>query len=71
MFIIDCTGSMYSWIDASKKEIKSIIECIRNQYFGIKIRISVIAYRDHCDGEEIEELFPFNEDVDKAKNFIS
>ena len=35
MFIIDCTGSMGSWINASKKEIKSIIECIRNQYYGI------------------------------------
>jgi hypothetical protein len=30
MFIIDCTGSMGSWIDACKKEIKSIIDCVRN-----------------------------------------
>jgi hypothetical protein len=71
MFIIDCTGSMGSWIEASKKEIKSIIECIRNQYFGIQIRISIIAYRDHCDGKMISEIFSFSEDVEAAKKFIS
>jgi len=32
MFIMDCTGSMNPWIDAAKKEVKSIIDCIRNQF---------------------------------------
>jgi len=32
MFIMDCTGSMSPWIDAAKKEVKSIIDCIRNQF---------------------------------------
>ena len=31
----------------------------------------MIAYRDHCDGKDIEEIFPFNENIDKAKDFIS
>lgn len=35
MFIIDCTGSMGSWIEASKREIKSIIDCVKNQHFNI------------------------------------
>ena len=30
MFIIDCTGSMGSWIKACKKEILSIVDCVRN-----------------------------------------
>ena len=30
MFIMDCTGSMYPWIDAAKREIKSIINCLKN-----------------------------------------
>ena len=51
MFIIDCTGSMGSWIETCKKEIKAIIDCVRNQHFNIKIRVSIVAYRDHCDGE--------------------
>lgn len=71
MFIIDCTGSMYSWIEASKKEIKSIIECVRNQHFGIQIRVSVVAYRDICDGDMVSEVFPFSENIEAAKKFIS
>ena len=63
MFIIDCTGSMSSWIDASKKEIKSIIDCVRNQHFNIQIRVSIVAYRDHCDGELISEVFKFSNDI--------
>lgn len=35
MFIIDCTGSMSSWIEASKTEIRSIIDCLINQFYGI------------------------------------
>ena len=30
MFIIDCTGSMGSWINACKQEIRAIIDCVRN-----------------------------------------
>jgi hypothetical protein len=41
---------MRNWIEACKKEIKSIIECIRSKYIGIQIRISIIAYRDHSEG---------------------
>ena len=70
MFIIDCTGSMCSWIEASKREIKSIIGCVRNQYFGIKIRVSIVAYRDHCDGELISEVFDFTTDIEKCHDFI-
>jgi hypothetical protein len=35
MFIIDCTGSMGCWIEACKREIKAIIDCVRNQHFNI------------------------------------
>ena len=34
MFIIDCTGSMASWIQACKNEIKSITQFVITQ-FGI------------------------------------
>ncbi len=63
MFIIDSTGSMGPWIDACKKEINSIIECIRSKYMNIEIRVSIIAYRDFCDDEHVQEVFPFTEDI--------
>lgn len=30
MFIVDCTGSMSSWIDAVKLEITGIVAAIKN-----------------------------------------
>lgn len=63
MFIIDCTGSMGCWIEACKREIKAIIDCVRNQHFNIKIRVSVVAYRDHCDGDKIAEIFKFSDNI--------
>jgi hypothetical protein len=66
MFIIDCTGSMGSWIGACKKEIRSIIDCVRNQHFNIKIRVSIVAYRDHCDGDDIAEVFSFSDDIESC-----
>ncbi len=70
MFIIDCTGSMGCWIEACKKEIKSIIDCVRNQHFGIQIRVSIVAYRDHCDGDRIKEIFPFSNDIVACRKFL-
>lgn len=70
MFIIDCTGSMGSWIETCKKEIKAIIDCVRNQHFNIKIRISIVAYRDHCDGTDISEVFSFSDDIAACQNFL-
>lgn len=70
MFIIDCTGSMGSWIDACKKEIKAIIDCVRNQHFNIKIRTSIVAYRDHCDGKDIAEVFSFSNDIAACQEFL-
>ncbi len=57
MFIIDCTASMSPWIEACKKEIKSIIEFVQNKFLYIMIRVSIVAYRDHTYGEKIEEVF--------------
>ena len=71
MFIIDCTGSMGSWIEACKKEIKSIIDCVRNQHFNIQIRTSIVAYRDHCDGDKISDVLPFTTDIVACQKFLT
>jgi vacuole morphology and inheritance protein 14 len=63
MFIIDCTGSMSSWINACKKEIISIMDAVRNQFFNIQIKISVVAYRDHGDTPKALEVFDFSTDI--------
>jgi len=71
MIIIDCTGSMSSWINACKEEIKSIINSIQTQFYGLKVRISIVGYRDHCDGNKRLEVFPFSNDIQACVKFLS
>ena len=61
---------MGCWIDACKKEINSIINCVRSQHFNIQIRTSIVAYRDHCDGKDISEVLGFTSDIGVCKKFV-
>ncbi|KAL4478423.1 hypothetical protein ABPG74_006658 [Tetrahymena malaccensis] len=70
MFIVDCTGSMSSWIDAVKLEITGIVAAIRNQHHGSQIRVSFVGYRDYGDTERYS-IFNFSEDLEKFQDFIS
>lgn len=73
MFIMDCTGSMTPWIDAAKREIKSIIDCLKNQFFNLKIRVSFVGYRDYSvrGGESnMYSIFDFSTNIDKCLEFL-
>mgnify|MGYP002372681036 CR=1 FL=1 len=49
MFIMDCTGSMGSWIKAAKQELYNILDYVMEEHEGARIFISVVVYRDFCD----------------------
>lgn len=73
MFIMDCTASMTPWIDAVKREIKSIIDKLRNQFSSIKIRVSIVAYRDYSVDEpekNMYSIFNFSTNIDKCLTFL-
>lgn len=61
---------MSSWIKVCVDEIKNIIEFIEISFHLIKIRVSVIGYRDHGDRDQFQ-IFPFSEDIDNCRKFIS
>ena len=61
--------SMTQWIDASKKEINSIIEYVRSQNYGIYIRVSIVSYRDFGQ-PELYMILPFTEDPSAPKQFL-
>ena len=44
--ILDCTGSMYSWIQRSKDTLSQIIDSVRNSNAGLDVKVSFVAYRD-------------------------
>lgn len=45
-FILDCTSSMGSWIEAAKNKILDILDDLRNAHKDFKIFVSFIGYRD-------------------------
>jgi hypothetical protein len=32
--------------------------------------VSIVAYRDHCDGDKIQEIFPFSDDIEACSLFL-
>ncbi|CAG0900528.1 unnamed protein product, partial [Darwinula stevensoni] len=68
-FMLDCTGSMSSYIKAAKEHIKDIVDEIRNRY-RCQVRVSFVGYRDHCDGQRRIETLDFKEDVNVFKIFL-
>ena len=52
--LMDCTASMYSWIDRSKTTLKTIIDNVVASSQGLKVRITYIGYRDFGDSKRFE-----------------
>jgi hypothetical protein len=72
MFLVDCTGSMSSWIDTVKTELKKIITYIKENNPYSRVRISFVGYRDFDMSEEKRfSILNFTEDADEAKKYIS
>ena len=55
-FIVDCTGSMGSWIKATKDKIVEITQGVLKiptpKPDPPNLRVAFVGYRDHCDGND-------------------
>ena len=71
MFIMDCTGSMSSWISKCQEELKNIIDTIKEANPYSEVNIGFVGYRDHCDGDNRLTVHPFTQDINAIKDFIS
>lgn len=47
--LLDCTSSMSTWIERSKKTLQEIISNVVESCDGLKVRVCFVGYRDHCD----------------------
>ena len=52
-FIMDCTGSMGSYISEAKEQLFKVIKNARDK-FSVSLRIAYIAYRDHDYREDLQ-----------------
>ena len=52
--ILDCTGSMSSWINRSKECFNEIIQSIKDQFKGMSVRFAFVGYRDVQDSNRFD-----------------
>ena len=67
---MDCTKSMSSWIARSKDTLKEIIDAVKSQNTGLKVRVAFVGYRDIKVIERFT-IQEFTDDIELVKNFIS
>jgi hypothetical protein len=58
-FVLDCTGSMGTWIDQYKRHVSSIIGSLRSDLAVGAVRVAFVAYRDFRDGAGRCVVTPF------------
>lgn len=69
-FVIDCTGSMASYIASVKDSIQNIVERIRATNRNLSVRLAVVGYRDIDDYPRFEVL-DFVDSIDSFKSFLA
>ncbi|CAM9749316.1 unnamed protein product, partial [Heterosigma akashiwo] len=73
-FMVDCTGSMSSYIKAVKDQIGAIVERVKSTNPSLNLRLAFLGYRDLCDGEKQFEKADFSDELGHQvafKSFIS
>lgn len=67
-FVLDCTGSMGSWISSAKRQIKNIMNKVGSQCDG-KVRFATVGYHDHSDSTVIKR-HDFTSSLSKAQGYV-
>jgi ubiquitin-protein ligase/Mg-chelatase subunit ChlD len=74
-FVVDCTGSMGTWLSQAKKSIKKIIKDISAKTQYKVIRFALVAYRDHGRGKGtngyVVKEFEFTTDVNEMQKNVN
>jgi len=69
--IMDCTGSMSSWIEHCKETLHKVIDATVARDPECKVRTAFVGYRDFSDQSSLFSIHDFSYDADAVKGFIS
>lgn len=67
--VIDCTGSMGDELRYLQKEIGNIAAKVKRRYSNIKVRFSLVVYRDKGD-QYVSKRFDFQDDLSNFKELL-
>ena len=65
VFVLDTTGSMGGLIEGAKQKIWSIVNDVMKTPAHPRVRIGLVAYRDHGDAY-VTKVLPITDDLDKV-----
>merc|ERR1719361_44898 len=68
--IMDCTGSMSSWMTHCKETLGSVIDDTIQKDPDCKVRVSFVGYRDFCD-QRIFAIHDFSYNAAAVKDFMN
>jgi len=69
-FLIDGTGSMQPWIDATKEKVMNIIQEAQAAYPQTHFRLAVVVYRDFDMGPRSMQVQPFTPEIKQIQKFL-
>ena len=69
-FLIDCTRSMDKYITEVKDKIQLMVAEMRQRFKDLKLYISFVGYRDHCDGANRIVSLGFTDSISSFTRFV-
>ncbi len=69
VFCIDLTSSMSGFITAAKRHMTQLLEEVASGLHG-GLRVGIVGYRDHCDGDKLLEVYKLEGDLAKVTKSI-
>lgn len=70
-FVMDCTGSMSSFISSVKDSIQNIVDRVLATNGNMNLRLAIVGYRDIDDGSKRFEVLDFVTSIDAFKTFLA
>lgn len=65
VFCIDLTSSMSGFIATAKAHMLAVLEEFARELHG-GLRVAIVGYRDHCDGDKLVEVYALEGDLAKV-----
>lgn len=69
-FLVDCTGSMDSYINEVKNKIQDLVTECKATFADLVLKVAFVGYRDHCDGSLRTTILKFTPEISDFKTFV-
>ena len=69
-FLVDCTGSMSSYIEGVKEGLESSIFKLKKMLPDLNFSVAFVGYRDHCDGSDRVVVLDFTTSIWEFRSFM-